>query len=336
MSNDKFYIIGITRNVTGLGAILFTTLCHIKYALDNGYIPIVDLKHYKNQYFKDGRSFRDNTWEYFFEQPTKYNLDNIPDDAEIVISDNTNRPKGITNIISQELINEPIALNIQQLKGEYKKNIRFKPDIQNYLDAEYKRIIGNEKDVLGILCRGTDFTHKKPKGEPIQPDSKVVIQKAKELLKIYNFKKIYVATEDAEIFQRFKNEFGDMIIDNNQYRYSNNYTKDKFLSEVKVNRRNHNYLLGKEYLASLYILSKCKYFIAGQTSGSKVVGLLSEGFSYGYIWSLGTYGLFDEDNFYKKIFSIENKYYGVIKYKVIRILGVRIKIKVKQNKRNTI
>ena len=63
--NKKFYIIGTTRDITGIGAILIGYIGHALYAINNQMIPVIDLKHYKNQYFKDGRTYKDNTWEYF-------------------------------------------------------------------------------------------------------------------------------------------------------------------------------------------------------------------------------------------------------------------------------
>ena len=81
MTDKKFYIIARTANVTGIGALIFGLTSHILYAISKGFIPIVDLKHYKNQYFKDGREYKDNSWEYFLEQPLGYSIDDIPDDA---------------------------------------------------------------------------------------------------------------------------------------------------------------------------------------------------------------------------------------------------------------
>ena len=48
MDNKKFYIIGRTAKVTGIGALMFGLTSHILYAISKGYIPIIDLMHYKN------------------------------------------------------------------------------------------------------------------------------------------------------------------------------------------------------------------------------------------------------------------------------------------------
>ena len=55
---EKFYVICVTYKIEGLFAIVNSVLDHVIYARENGYIPIVDLKHYYNQYFKDNRVFK--------------------------------------------------------------------------------------------------------------------------------------------------------------------------------------------------------------------------------------------------------------------------------------
>ena len=65
MDKRNIYGIGVSHSTDGLASIVKTTLNHVVYASNNNYIPIVDLKHYKNPYFKENREFKDNIWEYF-------------------------------------------------------------------------------------------------------------------------------------------------------------------------------------------------------------------------------------------------------------------------------
>lgn len=282
-----FYIIGYNGGGGGLGAIYFQTLTYIVYALKQGYIPIVDMKHYYNQYFKDNRVYKDNTWEYFFEQPCGYTLNDIDDNSEILIAKSSDLTDGIN--LGMFLKDIPKSRIIFK---DYFNKVKFNSDIKKYLEDSYNSIIGEEKEVLGILCRGTDYINNKPYAHPVQPDPKIVIKKAKKLLQLYNYKKIWLATEDNNIYQKFKKEFGDLLIENPQYRFPN--TSNNYLSDIKVERENHFYNLGKEYLRTLYILSRCKYIIGGRTAGIVTTWLISEGFKqqkYVNIWNLGFYKL---------------------------------------------
>ena len=66
---------------------------------------------------------------------------------------------------------------------------------------------------------------------------------------------------EPNLIEILKKEFGDMLIENNQYKFSYDENDKRYLSEIQIKRENHNYNLAKEYLLSIYVLSKCRYFI---------------------------------------------------------------------------
>ena len=77
------YIIRIDFPMAGLFAIAKSVLCHIEYALDNGWIPVVDLRNSINQFRKNEG---ENPWELFFAQPMTTGLDDISSEDNIIIS----------------------------------------------------------------------------------------------------------------------------------------------------------------------------------------------------------------------------------------------------------
>ena len=175
-----------------------------------------------------------------------------------------------------------------------------------------------------MLLRGTDYTKRQTYEEFIQPETKKVIKDIKKLLAEGKFKKVYLATEDKFIYEEFKKEFGELLIENRQYMYSTNYDSEKFLSEIKVDRKNHNYNLALEYLASLYILSKCKGFLGGMTGGTRIAYLLSD-WQFCKIYDLGRYGIYN--SFKEKIFSIKKISTEKDDYEFITLFGFKIKTK---------
>ena len=66
----KIYYIRIRDNKLGLFGIVCQVISHCKYADSKGYVPVVDLKHYPNQYLDKKKLGKVNSWEFFFEQPT--------------------------------------------------------------------------------------------------------------------------------------------------------------------------------------------------------------------------------------------------------------------------
>lgn len=332
------YIIGISQPAQGLLTLYKHIASHIIYAKEKGYIPIVDCKHYINQYFKDKKTYIDNSWEYFFEQPDGYTLDDLKKFDEIILSQDIEWADSKYEIYPKMLCSKETE-DIQENKYalEYSKYLKFNQCLYNFLESNYKEKVENNV-VLGVLCRGTDYVNIKPAAHSIQPSTEQTIQKTKEIIqKNSEINKIYLATEDESIYKKFKETFGSMLISNEQYMFSS--TEQKALADVKVNRNNHFYNLGKEYLASLYILSKCPYFIGGRNNGSLGVYFLSSLFAnqkYVYIFNLGLYGNITYSSFLEKIFSIKKEYtfpktnsrdYSIKKcHTYITILGIKLRI----------
>ncbi len=334
LNKKKFYIVATPQDIAGIGAILIGEIAHALYAIDKGFIPIIDLKHYQNAYFKSGRIYKDNTWEYFFEQPCGYTLDDIDSDSdsEITISSHHRFPVGKNYKMTTDMLPISKTKTIKklslELKQRYQALFKFNSITKQYIEETYSKIIGNDTNVLGVLCRGTDYTIRRSFREPIQPTPKQVIKKVYEFLKKYpDIDKIYLATEDHSIYQIFKNEFGDKLLDNNQYRYSYSEKEKPYLSDIKTERPDHHFQIALEYLSSLYILSKCKYFVGGRCGGSLTAWLMENGWEDLYIWKLGRYGYsFKEKLFSKYTLRVNDK-----DYKVYSILGIKFKFSLFNN-----
>ena len=330
----NIYIIGRTCNVTGIGAILVGMTSHILYALDRGFTPIIDLKHYKNQYFKDGRTFKDNAWEYFFEQPCNIGLNDIKDDDNIIISENElfTKDEKYTLKVQKLPINKNSTDYLQELKLKYRSAFKFNKETLEYINNTYNKLIGDDKNVLGVLARGTDYLVRKSFGESVMPKPEEIIEKVKEYLKKYpDITKIYLATEDNTIYKKFKDEFGDRIIDNNQYRYDYDSKELQCLSEIDTGLKNHSYNIARDYLASLYILSKCKYFLGGRCTGTVIPYVMTDSWEDFYIWDLGFYG--KPKNLLENIFSIKRCAGKTHEDLGITILWLKLRFRLKKLKR---
>lgn len=328
----RYCIVGKDADSQGLMALFSAITAGIIEAVKEGYTPIVDMQHFNNMYFKDNRVYKDNIWEYFFEQPAGVSLNDIKDEDEVVIKKaTTNSPYYFTSYFV------PKTLDDKSRHCEYTDEVLkyFKPckEMQAYLDEEYKKIIGDEKDILGILCRGSDYISHRPHMHPIMPEPEKVIEKAKELFEKFHYKKIWLATEDCRIWEMFKNEFQDKIIDFDQQRFTITRKNELLDTHIKKHKdiKNFGYELGRKYLLSMYILSKCKYIIGTRPAGIVAVYLFSKLFknqSYVYIYDLGLYGtkyLVEYKNIYERIFSVKNERIESKKRKVLTIAGLKFR-----------
>lgn len=261
-----------------------------------------------------------------------WGLMNIKDEDEVIIAENVLCPLVLpleTHPLSypKNLIQD---FKTKKIKNELTEYLKFNDETKLYLEKRANEALNGTNNVLGVLLRGTDYTKRQAYEEFIQPETKKVIKDIKKLLAEGKFKKVYLATEDKFIYEEFKKEFGELLIENRQYMYSTNYDSEKYLSEIKVNRKNHNYNLALEYLASLYILSKCKGFLGGMAGGTRIAYLLSENWQYLKIYDLGQYGRYN--SFKEKIFSIKNVVTNKNAHKVFTLFGLKLKTKRRKNK----
>lgn len=279
---DKtFYIIGIDYCTEGLFAILKNTLIHIHYAIEKGYIPVVDMKNYTSQFSKltDG-----NAWEIFFKQPMEYSLDDIQKAKNVIFS------KNITNWGSRSIFPNIVDdCNITRrltLSGLFKKYIIPNERTREYIEGKYTTIIGDKTNVMGLLCRGTDYTQKRPKGHPIQPNLEQIIAEVDRVIKEEGCEYIYVATEDENIIDQLKNKYSDRILEIGQKRFGKmdvNYISELNIRDLDLIK------LNLDYYASLTILSRCSHFLGGRTAGTIGVSLMNTDFKTFYTWNLGRY-----------------------------------------------
>jgi hypothetical protein len=216
---DKlFYIIGFSCEHMGLFAILKTVLSHIAYAVERGYIPIVDMKDFRNQYIENGLEGTQNSWELFFLQPVDYTLDDISQSQNIILGKNTPFPAYKYKIFTP-LLDKKNRDKFQYFASYYNKYIRFNEETKCFVENEFKNILDKNDRTLGILCRGTDYIQRRPPNHPIQPNPMDVINKAKEIYSQLKYTKIFLATEDKYVYELFKENFGNILVTNKQELY---------------------------------------------------------------------------------------------------------------------
>ena len=280
---DKtFFVVRRATCKVGLFSYVMTNMGLVKYALDKGYIPVIDMQGNNNTYLEENEVGIKNAWEYYFEQPCGYNLEDITTSRNI--------------ILSSGLITEKNVYPGKEIAKDQRKCLEWRRFFAQYLKVKetiYKeaeelrsRLFGGEK-VLGVLCRGSDYVNNRPKNHPIQPDPEDVIIKAKEIIKKYKCRWIYLATEDEKIYQRFYEVFGDELKVTTARRCGD--TGKTNINDIGFQRENDKYLKGKEYLINIMLLAKCDCLLAGSVGGTYGALLMSQGYEYAHIYDLGVY-----------------------------------------------
>jgi hypothetical protein len=279
--DKNFYVIGMDCGPCGLITIMKYMVMHCDYAIRQGWIPVVDMQNFPNQY---NYNYADNAWEYYFMQPAGYSL------ADIAASRNIFFCIDLIALLNLSMYKDNnLSIRVIFFKTAFKKYIRYNAATERHLtdDAEYF-IKGNK--ILGVLCRGTDYLHKKPEGHRIQPEPKDVIAKSMQVMSEYGCEYLFLASEDAEIYALFKEKFGSKLLSLEQRRFSKQELDGmERLSQIAVDRQTR-YMMGLKYLSALNILSRCDCLIGGWTAGTEMVYIMKETqFLYDYIYDIGKY-----------------------------------------------
>lgn len=251
-------------------------LANIIDCLSRGYMPVVDFKN-----TKDGI----NLWEQFLKQ-------SFLEDSKQKIGDAVIYEKKRASLWFPVI---PSKKDVEIISKMIKRVVRMNDTTKTYVEREYNDIIKGKK-VLGVLCRGTDYTSNKPKGHPIQPPIEDVICHVRTKLQELEWEYIYLATEEKQILDQFTAAFPDKILTNKRFYYDDFYViKERYgdlarISHVSNGRENDNYYKSLEYLSSIYILSKCDSLIAGNCGGSRAALYLNgNDYQYSYLFDYGLY-----------------------------------------------
>lgn len=293
-STHKYYIF---RKVdyTGLMTHMLTVMGWIKYAKENGYELIVDTSCGENPYIEKSN---ENTWELFYSQPMyngiieqntlesiiqEKNYAFVPDFTRYGLTYVRYVPRWLIKVFKPTILfpkaNDFVRDEKSQLYWEklYSEYIHFQPEIEEYVNDEYNRVLKDKGRILGVLIRGTAYRDGKPYNHHIQPEMDDLIKKIDEFKENYDWDYIYLATEEEKYEEILRNQYPGKILTN----------KRKYQQNGVVNT-GHN--AGLEYLSSMYLLSKCDMLVAGLCGGSQAALLMNQHkYEHVYLFDIGKY-----------------------------------------------
>lgn len=284
-SEKLIYVIRRSDANCGLFSYFITVMGHLKVADEKGYVPVVDMQNYENTYLYRNEVGKVNSWEYYFEPVSSISIEDAYHSKDVILSDG-----GIPKVIPEGTINSLMNDGgvMDAWRTLYRKYIRLKPNVKAQMDAERAMLIQPGERILGVICRGTDYTKFKPVGHWVQPAVSVIIEKAKKCLDEWDCDKIFLATEDFDVYEQFQREFPDKVIVNSKQWVQ--YDGKQGINNYGSNRKNDKMLQGLEYLTTIYILSKCNCLIGGRAGGTVGAVIMSQGYENEYFWDLGKYG----------------------------------------------
>lgn len=277
-----FFVIRRATCKAGLFSLVMTNMGLVRYALSKGYIPVIDMQFNQNTYLEPEEVGKRNSWEYYFEQPCGYTMEEVLCSKNVILSNGLITADNVYptfSIISSRK-------EFEQWHSFFQKYLRIKSEIAVEAESIKNNLFHGEK-VLGVLCRGTDYTEQRPKNHPVQPDIDEMIMKAEQVLQEYDCKYIYLATEDERAYRRFRTFFNDKLKVTDAKRCEN--VGDTNINDITYDRENDRYLRGKEYLINIILLAGCNCLVAGSAGGTYAAMLMADKYEYSFIYDLGMY-----------------------------------------------
>lgn len=278
----KLYIIDIRCSNLGLVSLANCFDVPCAYLISKGYIPFINITSSNESIYSDGPG--DDIWNKFFRQPVEFDQENLEDISDVTISSESG-----VSFSGKWLMQQMTQCGtIDLMKPEY-----FNDRLLQHIDGYRKRILPEPEKTLGVLIRGTDYVASRPKGHAVQAAPEQVIEKIKELAdKDWNFKNIFVATEDAGALSKMQTAFSDRVKYVDQKRFT--LQKGEYIANQKEKnnwKSGDGWQYGADYLCAMVLLSECGYFIAsGSCTGTGLVQKLAgSSQQHSYIFDLGLY-----------------------------------------------
>ncbi|MGN0414030.1 MAG: hypothetical protein ACI4FX_00890 [Agathobacter sp.] len=282
----RYYIIRRPSPWAGFFANYLDVVGHIKYAQDHGYIPVVDMKNYPTLYSeKEEIKGTLNSWEYFFEQPAKTELDTAYHSKNYLLSDSSH----YLEFLPYEEGNNFFHIykdRVKEINDSVISTIPIKENILVKLKNEATLLEGR---VLGVHVRGTDKRDRVKDHNLAAPVNKY-IDCVKNVIKTKAVDHILLCCDEEKTIFLFEKEFGAMVITTSSFR-----AKDGDHCGIHLNDCNsrplHKYNLGYEVLRDCYLLSKCDFLVFGHSNVTNTA----------IIWNNGKYDsvFFVENDIYK-------------------------------------
>lgn len=249
LNPDKvFYVIWREKSHSGLFSNVFHVLAHLQYAKDLGLTPVVDMKNFKTLYNEPVPVDREyNSWEYYFEQPSRHTLDEVYRSKRVIFcygANNSAFGAYYDFARTKKLANQFLRI---------KENIRTKA-----LDFAQRNFRG---ETLGVHVRGQEM--KRAAGHPVPPSIEQMLDRAEGLLRAYPIDGIFVVSEERSYVDAFTQRFGDKVIATEAFRTyeTNAYTLPEYPRPL------HMYRLGLDLLVDTLLLAQCSYLLAGGMGG---------------------------------------------------------------------
>jgi hypothetical protein len=280
--DKRFLVIDPYYGDLGLFALFGKASCVARYAKSMGYTPVMCIRRADDSMYSDYEE--DDIWGKFYNQPEGYTMEDVLKSKYVCTSPGFYNGSIQTNLMNQ--VSKGTELSWPD--GIYNDRVK------EYISEGAKKFLPYPEKTLGVLARGTDYINTHCVNHARHASKEMVCEKIDEILaQRDDLEYIYLATEDANYCEYFKERYGDKIYFTNQKRYTIKPGELLATHHREDKNRSDGFTMGVEYILSINLLSRCNSLVA--SGGCAGVGE----------------ALKENDNKYKSVFVFDlGKYTG--------------------------
>lgn len=263
--NINFYDIYIDYPSKGFFALFNQTLDALRYSERFCLTPVVTWS--DRCLYKEDTPVNNSTnpFCYYFERTSQFDRNDLKQATRVLHYSDSQRAfdkEHQFHVASKTIVeNQYYDRYIEENSRVYRKYIQVKKPVQDKI-SESIRDIGFQGNVLGVHVRATDFFNRYI-NHAVAVTCEEYIAAVKEALEECKFSRIFLATDDMNVVNKFQDIFGKRVIFFNDVFRSTDESAVHF-SEGK--RENHKYLLGFEVIRDMLLLSKCAGLIGSYSN----------------------------------------------------------------------
>lgn len=271
-TRQPFMIYNNPFSLSGMVDIMRFNIPYVLIAKRKGYIPVIDIT--DNITYSNGQG--ENVWDYYFDTVDQYSVDQAYASNNYVIYSKS----GYGALMQQKWECEQYGVNYNLY--EEIGNLRWKQEIVNYCESEVPLEFRQNKKILGVISRGTDFNRSAViarDGRPPAGNWNAGVEQLIEATKIWieteHYDYIYLATEDYHNYSEYVKAFGDKVIATKQERIdlvtNSQYENEPYLARIPKVKSGFEY--GLDYLVVLTCLAKCDALMASSGCGAFIAAV---------------------------------------------------------------
>lgn len=264
----------LTLNVSNLLFHYYRNLQHLAWAVEHNWIPVVDWENYgpfphEEDYPINGT---ENCWEYYWNQPSKYTLQEVYQSKNVILSVQNTRDTPYIPSCSFRVPLQEQAEDYAKRCPKYDQLITLNELTENYIKDKQNRLFPSNARILGVSIRGTSYgvaaSSLNTNGHPIQPNLNKLIQSIHTAMEEWDMEYVFIACELEGVINEIKNVFGTKTIVLPRKRYIKAPQRgdvEKGMDPLYI--PGQKYQTNLDYVTEMVLLSRCTSLLAAMSSG---------------------------------------------------------------------